>query len=228
MTAVFFRELLSYFISPMGYVYLAAFYVLAGYEYTVIILSGRADMSYEFTFLYTVILLLIPILTMRLMSEDRKQKTEQLLFSAPVSLSGITAGKYLSAVTVYFMGIAVTLLHAAALSPFTEMNWELVFGNFIGIMLMGMACISMCMFISAQTENQIVAAIGGFASVMVVLSLNSIAGLVSFEPLRKILYSFSFYSRYHDLTMGIFRAEDLFFFISFSCVFFLRFYNSQI
>ncbi len=221
MTAVFFRELLSYFISPMGYVYLAAFYVLAGYEYTVIILSGRADMSYEFTFLYTVILLLIPILTMRLMSEDRKQKTEQLLFSAPVSLSGITAGKYLSAVTVYFMGIAVTLLHAAALSPFTEMNWELVFGNFIGIMLMGMACISMCMFISAQTENQIVAAIGGFASVMVVLSLNSIAGLVSFEPLRKILYSFSFYSRYHDLTMGIFRAEDLFFFISFSCVFFL-------
>ena len=64
MTAVFFRELLSYFISPMGYVYLAAFYVLAGYEYTVIILSGRADMSYEFTFLYTVILLSIPILTM--------------------------------------------------------------------------------------------------------------------------------------------------------------------
>ena len=172
MTAVFFRELLSYFISPMGYVYLAAFYVLAGYEYTVIILSGRADMSYEFTFLYTVILLLIPILTMRLMSEDRKQKTEQLLFSAPVSLSGITAGKYLSAVTVYFMGIAVTLLHAAALSPFTEMNWELVFGNFIGIMLMGMACISMCMFISAQTENQIVAAIGGFASVMVVFTVS--------------------------------------------------------
>lgn len=221
MKAIFFRELSSYFISPTGYVYLAAFYVLAGYEYAVIILSGRADLSYEFSFLYTVILLLIPIITMRLMSEDRKQKTEQILFSAPISLSEIVAGKFFSAVAVYLMGIMVTLLHAAVLYPYTELNWELFWGNFIGILLMGMSCISMCMFISAQTENQIAAAIGGFASVIVVLSLNSIAGLIPFEPLQKMLYSLSFYSRYHNLTMGMVRAEDLFFFISFSGIFFL-------
>lgn len=69
MTAVFLRELSSYFISPVGYVYLAAFYLLAGYQFTVTLLGGSADLTSEFTFLYTVVLLLTPILTMRLMSE---------------------------------------------------------------------------------------------------------------------------------------------------------------
>ncbi len=93
MTAIFLRELNSYFISPIGYVYLAAVYVLAGYEYAILILGGSADLSNEFAFLYTVTLLLTPILTMRLMSEDKKQKTEQALFSAPVTSGAIVAGK---------------------------------------------------------------------------------------------------------------------------------------
>ena len=101
MKAVFLREMASYFIAPAGYVYLAAFYCLAGYEYSVLILNGQAEMSYEFTFLYTVTLLLTPVLTMRLMSEDRKQKTDQMLFAAPVSLGGIVAGKYMAAVVVF-------------------------------------------------------------------------------------------------------------------------------
>lgn len=220
MTAIFLRELASYFISPIGFVYLAAFYVLAGYQFTVILLSGSADLASEFTFLYTVVLLLTPILTMRLMSEDRKQKTDQILFSAPVTLPGIVAGKYFAAVVVYMMGIAVTLVHAAVLTPFADVNWMIVWGNFVGISLLGMASIALCMFISAQTENQIIAAIGGFASMLLVLSLNSIAGVISFAPLKTLLTSISFYSRYYDLTVGIFNAADLFFFFSFAAVFF--------
>ena len=108
MTAIFLRELNSYFISPIGYVYLAAVYVLAGYEYAILILGGSADLSNEFAFLYTVTLLLTPILTMRLMSEDKKQKTEQALFSAPVTSGGIVAGKYFSAFVVYLAGVAIT------------------------------------------------------------------------------------------------------------------------
>ena len=129
MKAVFLREMASYFIAPAGYVYLAAFYCLAGYEYSVLILNGQAEMSYEFTFLYTVTLL-TPVLTMRLMSEDRKQKTDQMLFAAPVSLGGIVAGKYMAAVVVFLMGIGVTILHAFALAPFSEINWAIFWGNF--------------------------------------------------------------------------------------------------
>ena len=215
MTAVFLRELSSYFISPVGYVYLAAFYLLAGYQFTVTLLGGSADLTSEFTFL-----LLTPILTMRLMSEDRKQKTDQILFSAPVTLTGIVAGKYFAAVAVYLMGVAVTLLHAAVLTPFADVSWAIVIGNVVGLALLGMAAIALCMFISAQTENQIIAAIGGFASILVVLSLNSIASVVSFAPLKQLLTSISFYSRYYDLTIGMINAADLFFFFSFAAVFF--------
>ena len=220
LTAIFLIELASYFISPIGYVYLAAFYALAGYQYTVIILNGSAEMNYEFSFLYTIILLLTPILTMRLMSEDRKQKTDQILFSSPISLSEIVAGKYFAAIVVYLLGIGVTLLHAVALAPYADLNWKLILGNVVGISLMGTAGISLCMFISAQTENQIIAAIGGFTAMIVVISLNSIANFIPFEPIRAGLYSISFYTRYYNLTVGIFRVSDLFFFISFAAVFF--------
>lgn len=220
MTAIFLRELYSYFISPVGYVYLAVFYILAGYQFAVMILSGQADISAEFSFLYTVILLLTPILTMRLMSEDRKQKTDPILFSAPVTLNGIVAGKYFAAVVVYVIGVLVTLVHAVAISPYAEINWMIFWGNMAGIILTGMASIALCMFISAQTENQIIAAIGGFASMILVISLNSIAGIIKIEPLQKLLYGVSFYSRYYNMTMGIFSVSDIFFFVSFAAVFF--------
>lgn len=220
MKAVFLRELTSYFIAPPGYVYLAAFYCLAGYEYSVLILSGQAEMSYEFTFLYTVTLLLTPVLTMRLLSEDRKQKTDQMLFAAPVSLGEIVAGKYFSAATVFLIGISVTILHALILAPFSEINWAIFWGNLVGLALMGFAGIALCMFISAQTESQIIAAIGGFAGMLVVISLNSLASVVPFEPIQELLYEISFYDRYYNLTMGIFQLSDMVFFFSFAALFF--------
>lgn len=85
---------------------------------------------------------------------------------------------------------------------------------------MGLAGIALCMYISAQTENQIVAAVGGLAAMLLVISLNSLAGVIPFGPVQKALYAISFYSRYHNLTLGIFKVSDLFFFISFASVFF--------
>ena len=220
MTAILKRELASYFITPIGYVYLAVFWLLAGYQFTILALTGSADLTSEFSFLFTVVLLLTPILTMRLMSEDRRQKTDQILFSAPVSLPGIVAGKYFAACLVYLMGIGITLVHALVLSRYAAVNWAVVLGNVLGISLMGMAGIAVCMFISAQTENQIVAAIGGFAAMLLVLSLNTIASMVPFAPLRTFLTGISFFSRYHNLTLGLFRAADLVFFVSFAGIFF--------
>ena len=220
MTAIWKRECASYFITPIGYVYLAVFWLLAGYQYTVILLSGSGDIAPEFSFLYMVVLLMTPVLTMRLMSEDRRQKTDQILFSAPVSLAGIVAGKYFAAGLVYLLGIGITIPQTLLLSRFASVNWAVFCGNFIGILLTGMAGIAICMFVSAQTENQIIAAIGGLAAMIFVLSLNTVAGLVPLKPVRSFLGSISFFARYHSLTLGIFRAADLFFFFSFCAVFF--------
>lgn len=220
MTAIFLRELAAYFTTPIGYVYLAAFYLLAGYQYAVLLLSGSADMASEFAFLYTVALLLAPVLTMRLLSEERRQRTDQLLFSAPVTLGGIAAGKYLAAGTVYLLGIAVALPQAAVLSAFGTVDWALTAGNFAGLALVGLAAVALCMFVSAYTENQIVAAIGGFAAMLLVLSLDSVARLIPIGPLRALLQGVSFYARYYRLTMGLVSASDVFFFASFAGVFF--------
>ena len=220
MTAIYKRELISYFITPIGYVYLAVFWLLAGYQFTVLILSGSGDLASEFSFLFTVVLLLTPILTMRLMSEDRRQKTDQILFSAPVTLPGIVAGKYFAAVTVYLMGIAITLVHAVVMAGYAPVNWAVLGGNILGISLMGMAGIAICMFVSAQTENQIIAAIGGLAAMLLVLALNGLAAMVPFPWLRTLLASISFFNRYHNLTLGLFRVADLMFFASFAGIFF--------
>ena len=219
MGAVFRRELAAYFITPIGAVYLAVFWLLAGYQFTLLLLSGSAEMASEFSFLYVIVLLLTPILTMRLMSEDRRQKTDQLLFSAPVSLPGVVAGKYLAAGMVYLAGIGITIPFVLVLSCFAQVNKAIFFGNFLGIFLMGMAAIAVCMFVSSLTENQIIAAIGGFAAMLLILSLNRMAGFLPASPVRSFLSGISFYSRYHSLTLGILRGADLFFFVTFAGIF---------
>ena len=126
----------------------------------------------------------------------------------------------MAAVVVFLMGIGVTILHAFALAPFSEINWAIFWGNLAGLSVMGMAGIALCMFISAQTESQIIAAIGGFACMLVVISLNSLAAVVPFPALQELLYSISFYDRYYNLTMGIFQFSDFMLFFSFAALFF--------
>lgn len=219
MGAVYSREMQAYFVTPIGYVYLAAFWLLAGYEFSVIILNGQADLTAEYSFLYTMAVLLIPILTMRLMSEERRQRTDKVLMSAPVSLFRIVLGKYLAALTVYLAGISVTLLYAVVLAAHSAQEWALVFGNFAGLVAVGMAGIALCMFISSLTESQMAAAIGGLAAMVLLLALDSIAAAVPPGFLRTALYAVSFVSRYYELTVGMLNLTDLCYFISFAVIF---------
>jgi len=219
MTAIMRRELNSYFTSPIGYVYLAVFYLLCGFMYTQVIASGYSSMSYVFSYIFTFCMFLVPILTMRLMSEDRKQKTDQLLLTAPVSLTEHVMGKFLAALIVYTLGIAVTILQAFVISLYTTVNWAVFAGSFVGILLLGAACIGIGMFISSLTENQVIAAVAGFA-VMLFLSLfDSLADLVSISWLKSVVLGMSFYTRFYDLTLGVLDFADIFFFLSVAAVF---------
>lgn len=219
MRAVFKRELISYFVTPVGYVYLGAFFALAGYSFSTAILNGSADFSSEFVFLYTVTILLTPILTMRLFSEEKKQKTDKLLFSAPVSLYGIAAGKLFAAAAVYCLGLISAVLQALALSAFAKVNTALVFGNLLGLALTGTACIALGMFVSSLTENQITAAIGTFAAMVLIISVGPLAGLFGEGVLQTVLRGLSFYEKYYQLTIGILGVSDVFFFLCFTGVF---------
>jgi ABC-2 type transport system permease protein len=219
LKAILLRELSAYFSSPVGFVWLAVFWILSGYQFAIMILSGSSNMTEEFTFLYTVTILLIPILTMRLFSEEWRQRTASLLFSAPIHVWEIVAGKYFAAVTIFALGVSMIPFQAAVLTKFGQVSWPMIIGNLLGLMLLGCAGIAVCMFVSAQTENQIIAAVCGFAVMILVLSIGSLARSLPTGSLRTLMSHLSFYHRYYDLTVGIFDVSNLLFFVSFSYIF---------
>ncbi len=228
MKAIFKRELSSYFNSPIGYIFLTAFYAASGVLFGITAVSTSStdgllyltsDMSTMFTLLFYVLMVLIPILTMRTMSEEMKNKTDQCLLTAPIGLGSLVAGKFLAAFVVYSMGVAATFVYAIVLNFFVEVQWLEVMGTILGLLLIGAAFIAVCMFVSSLTENQVVAAVGGFAAILCMYLISSIASLININWITNILNELSVLSRYSYFTYGIFDFSNVLFFISFVVVF---------
>lgn len=214
MIAIYKRELKSYFSSPIGYFFLAVIYFFGGQYFSQLMMQGVSRIDYVFSALFSIVLTIIPLITMRLMSEDKKLKTDQLLLTAPVHLSGIVIGKYLAAFTIYIVGIASTIVYAVVLSTFTKTNWNIFIGNFLALALMGGALIAIGLFISSLTENQVVAAIGGFAAMLIVFLFDTLAQVAPTQFIKTIFTKISFMSRYQDLIDGILNVSHIIFFIS--------------
>ncbi|HAN43961.1 MAG TPA: ABC transporter [Ruminococcaceae bacterium] len=220
MTAILKRELKAYFSSPIGYIYLATFYLFSGfYFFGSCLIYNYAGLESVFSALFTITIILIPILTMRLLSEDKKHKTDQALLTAPISLMSLVMGKYLAALLVFVMGISITMVFALVLAAFTVPDWAVIFGNFIGLFLMGAALISICMFISALTENQVIAAVGGFAAGFGLILIDALSSLINVEFLRKFVEGMSFMTRYNQFTVGLLDFSSIVFFLSVIAVF---------
>lgn len=222
MTAVFGKELSSYFKNPLGYIYLTVFYLFGGqFLLMQMSYSGTNNISDIFSNMYVVVILALPLLTMRLFAEEKKQHTDQALLTAPVSLAEVVWGKFLAAFALYFFGVAVCILYFGVISSMSAPLWNLFFGNFVGILLLGAALVSIGLFISALTESQVLAAIGTFGCMLFLMGLDSMGGalpsVLSF--LAKPLSALSFSARYYDFTSGILDLSHVLFFISVVLVF---------
>jgi ABC-2 type transport system permease protein len=214
------RELSAYFGSPIGYIYLAVFYYLAGYYFAFgPLMADMADISSVFSSLFVLVLFLVPILTMRLLSEDRRHKTDQALLTAPITLPRLVLGKYLAALAVFLIGLCVTLVYALVVAVFAPPGWPVVLGNFLAMTLLGSGLISIGMFISSLTENQVIAAVGGFVAGFALLLVDSSGLNVSDPRLVKLIDGISFSRRYADFSSGIFDFSDIFFFLSVTAIF---------
>ena len=164
MSAVMKRELNSYFSSAIGYIFIAVFYVFAGfYFFATCLLSGYSTLSYVFSNMFAIAVFLVPVLTMRLWSEEKKQKTDQALFTAPVKLLPIVLGKYFAALIIYAISLAIFLVFGLVISCFVTPEWSVIIGNLIGLFLLGAALIAIGMFLSSLTENQVIAAVSGLS-----------------------------------------------------------------
>lgn len=215
MGAIFRRELRGYFTSPVGYIFLGVFYAVSGFFfYSSSISAGSTDLSQLFVMLYFALLLLVPILTMRSFSEEKKQKTEQCLLTAPVSLMGIVMGKFLGAFVVYLMGISCTAVYAVVVSFFASPDWNVVLGNMIGLVLLGASFIALGILVSSLTENQMVSAILSMVLILALYILQVVANYVSIEWISKALASIAFSYRYQTFTAGILDLSNVLFFVS--------------
>ena len=169
MIAVFVRELRSYFQSVTGFMFMGFFLLMTGIFFTLSNLVGAGSSDFRttlgniiFTFLVTV-----PILTMRLLSEEQRQKTDQLLLTRPVSLIGIVLGKYLAAIVLFLATLLVTVLYPFLLDRVGLVVVSEVFGGYLGVFLLGCSFIAVGLFVSSLTDNQVIAAVATFSVLLV-------------------------------------------------------------
>lgn len=180
MTAIYKRELKAYFHSMIGYIMIAFLVAFAGIYFMAYNLScGYPYFSYVLSGMMFVFLIIIPVLTMRSFAEDRKNKTDQLLLTAPVSLAEIVLGKYLAMVTVFAVPCLIYLVFPLLIKM---QGTAYILVDYLAILtffLMGCVYIAIGMFVSSLTQSQIIAAVGTFG-ILLVLYLWS--GILDFLP----------------------------------------------
>lgn len=215
MKAIFNREFKAYFNSMLGYVFLTIFLLLTGAMFFVINLyRATATMTGFFLSINVWTIFLLPMLTMRMFSEDRKLKTDQLLLTAPVSISEMVLGKYFAAVCVLLLGTAVTLLYPIVISFFGVLPIAETISCYIGFVLLCMAVIAIGAFMSSLTESQIVAAISTYGILIALMFLGNLASSISNEAIVKVLLWLSPTQRFSEFTMGILSLESVIYYIS--------------
>lgn len=223
MSAIFRRELRAFFTNPIGYVVLAVLFAISGFFFfTYNLGGGSADLSYVYDSLFSVVLLSLPFLTMRLFSEEKRQKTDQALLTAPVSLTGIVVGKFLATLLLFVIGLSMTLVFAIVIAtqPDTTVDWMMVIGNFLGLTLVGGLIIAIGVFISSLTESQIVAAIGTLAISLLLMCIDLLGAL--FSNVKWITSATNFLSisaRFGDFTAGLIYYDNIVFFITLQALF---------
>ncbi len=226
MFAIYKRELRSYFITPIGYIFAGMFLAVSGLVFSFLILNADSSGSYSYENIsdYFIVLLfifsiLIPLLTMKLFSEEKKQRTEQLLMTTPITLTGIVFAKYLAALTIFAGTLLVNSFNYILLFRYGSPNLAVILSNILGLFLIGASFIAVGLFLSSITENQLIAAVSSMAVVVSLLLISFLANYIETEFFRVVLKWFSVVDRYSPFTVGYFDIPALIYFVSFSGVF---------
>lgn len=220
MTAIYKREMKAYFTMPIGYIVMAVMIMLEGMYFSYMCQSSYSNISFVFSSISSILLLVCPIITMRLFSEDRKQKVDQALFTAPVKLWRIVLGKFFAAVTIFMIPILLTIGFVVILNgTVDDLNWLMYINNILGTLLMGSAVLSIGIFISALTESQIIAGIFGLGVSFFIMQIDYFSSAVGSEWFSSLCTEISIIGRYNDYTTGIFDFTNIVFYVSVSALF---------
>ncbi len=231
------KELTIYFATPIFYITGFFFLVLAGYffytnviYYSIVSFQAAAQaanpqvatqlnlqqMVYRplFAVLAIVLLFLVPSITMRLLAEEKRSGTAELLFTYPLTDWAVILGKFLAALLVYMIFLAFTVSYSLALTFMTSVDWGAVGTGYLGLVLLGSACLSLGLFASSLTENQIVAGVVGFALLLLLWIIGWVQELGG-GSLGKVLQFLSLLDHYENFTRGVINTRDLVYCLSF-------------
>ena len=221
MFAIYKRELRSYFTSVIGYVFLVLYLAVGGAVFCFTTLYAMsADVTSYFTIMLLVSGIVLPLLTMKSFSEERKLKTEQLLLTAPVSIIGVVMGKFLAAYTIFAGCIVLNSLYCLVLLNYASLKVAVLFGCLVATLLVGLVFIAIGLFVSALTENQLSAAIGTIAIILAFLAIGLVSALLPSTYFLRYVFNFlSIFTRFQYFTNGVFDIASVVYYISVAAIF---------
>ena len=226
------KELRGYFASPIAYVLLGFFALVFGwFFYVPLAFFNRQSMQMQagmggamninqmmiagvFTNTTVLILFIMPMITMRTYAEEKRSGTIELLLTSPVTDVEIIIGKFLGAMLLYAAMLAVTLLHMAILFIFGDPEWKPIATGYLGLLLMGGCFLSLGLFISSLTKNQIVAAMATFAVFLMLWVINWISTFVG-PTTQTVLQYLSLTEHFDDFAKGIIDTKHVIYYLSF-------------
>ena len=233
--AIFKKEMRLYFTSPVAWVVFTIFLLIAGYFFYSIfafftLASMQSMMNPQmgrdlnvtdsvmrplFSNVSVILLLLLPLVTMRLFAEERRAGTIELLLSYPVRDGAVLAGKYLAAFALYAIMIALTLLYPLIVVYFARLEWGPIFTGYLGLLLMGATFIAVGVFASSLTENQIVAAITTFGALLIFWILGWSADYAG-GTAGKVLQFLSILEHNDSFSKGVLDTKDVLYYLNFT------------
>ena len=220
MLAIYKREMRAYFTTPIGYIFAAIFLAISAVVFAYSTLySLSSDTSAYFTVMVFAFVILLPLLTMKTFSEERKTKTEQLLLSAPVTLTGMVVAKFLAAFTVFFGCVLLTSLNFIILYNHARPETATILGNLLALILVGMAFLAVGLFVSALCESQLAASVITISVLLLFLVISLANSLIEVAWIRFLLNGISVFSRFQNFTRGIFDVAAIFYYSSLTAVF---------
>ncbi|HEX3017536.1 MAG TPA: ABC transporter permease subunit [Caproicibacter sp.] len=221
MKAIAKKELRGYFFSPIGYVFTGVMLLLFGFFYTQVLSYQSSDYIPDvYSSIFTwIMMILLPIITMRSFSEEIRNKSDQGLLTAPVGVFSIVFGKFLASFLIFAIALTASLIPAVIITFFSSPDWPKILCTFLGSLLCGAALIAIGNFISSLTQSQIVAAIATFGITMMLLLVGQLSSSINNTTLQNLLNWVSFDSRYQSFTKGIFNVSSMVFFVSVVAVF---------
>lgn len=215
MVAILKRELSSYFNSAVAYVVMAVYFLFSGLFFSMICIENdTSSLSYVFGNMFIIILFIIPIITMKSFSEEKRQRTDQALLTSPTSLFEIVMGKFLGALILFAICSLIFVVYALVISFFTSPDWAVVLCTVLGLLLLGSALIAIDIFISVLTESMIISAVAGMGVGLLIYMLSNLSSNITVDWIATIVKKIDFLTYHTNFTYGMLNLTDIIFFLS--------------